>query len=356
MELFQLTISRGFTIIVLGIIMEGETEKKNDSEINDSGHDNSIIMNNHENGAQGDGVNIEIHEKETHDDHDDDSHKKTNIGMEQALLSLNTAGNNVNNTLNTRRYGMNHIDVARYKILDKLRINCVNLAAYHNNRYHLYKNLLFTCFRVPLIVLNGLNSFFSVGLQTYVPQTKVSLINAVISLFCGILTSVELLLNLQKRMEVEMECGKEYYKLSVELFTELSKAPCDRGEKGDLGKFLTEKHNAYQTLHARGNAININERGFVDRFELYIDTEIEINSTDDTDNNSSRKRANGSFRKGTLCPEFIANTISSFFDMLLYCCISRESNSNKRPRDVEIEFRDKRIVHKSSGSAYNFIV
>ena len=99
-------------------------------------------------------------------------------------------------------------DKKRYAILDKLRINCVNLAAYHNNRYHLYKNMLFTVFRVPLIVLSGLNSFFSVGLQSYMQQRYISLINAVISLFCGILTSVELLLNLQKRMEMEMECGK----------------------------------------------------------------------------------------------------------------------------------------------------
>lgn len=346
----------GFTIIVLRIIMEGEAEKNDKIDTNDSGHDNSINMNDHGDVVQGDGVNIEIHENETHDEHVDTQHKKTNDGMEQALLSLNNAGNNVNTVLNTGYRGTNHVDIARYKILDKLRINCVNLAAYHNNRYHLYKNLLFTCFRVPLIVLSGLNSLFSVGLQTYVSQTKVSLINAVISLFCGILTSVELLLNLQKRMEVEMECGKEYYKLSVELFTELSKAPCDRGEKGDLGKFLTEKHNVYQTLHARGNAININERGFVDRFELYLETEIEINSTDDNDVNSSRKRRNGSFRQGTLCPEFVANTISSFFDMLLYCCISRESNANKRSRDVELEIGDKRIVQKKSSGAYNFIV
>ena len=336
--------------------MEGKTEKNNETETNDSGHDKSIIMNDHEDVVHDNGVKIEINEKESHDEHVDTQHKKTNNSMDRALLSLNNLENNVSNMLNTGQQFMNHVDVARYKILDKLRINCVNLAAYHNNRYHLYKNLLFTCFRVPLIVLNGLNSFFSVGLQTYVPQTKVSLINAVISLFCGILTSVELLLNLQKRMEVEMECGKEYYKLSVELYTELSKAPCDRGEKGDLGKFLTEKHTAYQTLHARGNAINISERGFVDRFELYLDTEIEINSTEDNDVNSSRKRANGSFRKGTLCPECVSNTISSFFDMLLYCCVSRESNTNKRTRGREIEVMEKRIVQKKSSSTYNFVV
>jgi len=169
------------------------------------------------------------------------------------------------------------IQKRRYEILDKIRINCVNLSAYHNNRYHLYKNLLFTIFRVPLIILNGVNSFFSVGLQQYMRQEHVSVINAIISLICGILTSIELLLNLQKRMELELESAKEYYKLGVDIYTELSKEPDDRGEKGDLSKFLNEKHNIYQTLHQKSNAINASEKDFDDEFELYI---IQVNDID----------------------------------------------------------------------------
>lgn len=169
------------------------------------------------------------------------------------------------------------IQKRRYEILDKIRINCVNLTAYHNNRYHLYKNLLFTIFRVPLIILNGVNSFFSVGLQKYMHQEHVSVINAIISLVCGILTSIELLLNLQKRMELELESAKEYYKLGVDIYTELSKEPDDRGEKGDLSKFLNEKHNIYQTLHQKSNAINASEKDFDDEFELYI---IQVNDID----------------------------------------------------------------------------
>lgn len=222
------------------------------------------------------------------------------------------------------RQKLKDVDKKRYKILDKLRINCVNLAAYHNNRYHLYKNMLFTCFRVPLIVLSGLNSFFSVGLQSYMDQRYISLINALISLFCGILTSVELLLNLQKRMEVEMECGKEYYKLSVEIYTELSKSPEDRGEKGDLGKYLGEKHNVYQTLHARGNAVNLSERGFIDEFELYLDTDVEISSSDGDSDNPRPQRAGSHQVPSTLCPGCLRHTCRSCLSLLFYCCTSEE--------------------------------
>lgn len=193
------------------------------------------------------------------------------------------------------------IQKRRYEILDKIRINCVNLTAYHNNRYHLYKNVLFTVFRVPLIILNGVNSFFSVGLQKYMKQDHVSIITAIISLVCGILTSIELLLNLQKRMELEQESGKEYYRLAVDIYTELSKEPDDRGENGDLGKFLNEKHNIYQTLYQKSNAINISERDFDDEFELYI---IQANNIDafypDTGSVYKKNRTQFALHRGEL--------------------------------------------------------
>ena len=76
-----------------------------------------------------------------------------------------------------------------------------------------------------------------------------------ISLFCGILTSIELLINLQKRMELELESYKEYYKISVDVYTQLLRAPLDRGDKGDLDKFLAEKYNEYRILSARSNGV-----------------------------------------------------------------------------------------------------
>jgi hypothetical protein len=41
--------------------------------------------------------------------------------------------------------------VATEKLLREIRSNCVYLSIYHNRRYHFYKNILFTIFRVPPI-------------------------------------------------------------------------------------------------------------------------------------------------------------------------------------------------------------
>ena len=286
------------------------------------------------------------------------------------------------------------IQKRRYEILDKIRINCVNLTAYHNHRYHLYKNLLFSIFRVPLIILNGVNSFFSVGLQHYMPQHQVSLINAVISLFCGILTSIELLLNLQKRMELELECAKEYYKVGVDIYTELCREPDDRGEAGDLDKFLREKHNLYQTLYQKSNAVNISEKDFDDEFELYMiqddameafypDNDSISDYNDDVVNNrhrfalqrastprgsprggggidSSRKQQRGSGyrdnKTSSICPVCISNTITSCLFTIMYCCTGKQSTQRytKKQRDHEMGQPDQLeyIDYESDDSYY----
>jgi len=245
------------------------------------------------------------------------------------------------------------IQKRRYQILNKIHINCVNLNAYHNNRYHLYKNVLFTIFRVPLIILNGVNSFFSVGLQKYIKQDHVSIINAIISLVCGILTSIELLLNLQKRMELELDCGKEYYKLSVDIYAELLKEPDDRGENGDLGKFLNDKHNIYQTLHQKSNAVNISERDFDDEFELYIKHASnsktyypDTNSTTDTDKkeeddkkyeHSTKQigRSNSISRNNHNTQDCCSYMAECLLYFMCHCCSSKSHISSNRTYDIE---------------------
>jgi hypothetical protein len=88
-------------------------------------------------------------------------------------------------------------------ILDMVRLNCVHLSEYHNYKYQLYKTRL-SYFRVPLIILSAVNAYIAIGLNAYVKQSIISTTNGVISLFCGIITSVELFLNIQKRMESEL--------------------------------------------------------------------------------------------------------------------------------------------------------
>jgi len=153
-------------------------------------------------------------------------------------------------------------------LLEKIRKNCIQLNLYHNSRYHYYRILLFTIFRVPLILLSGLNSFVAVGMQSYIKQSEISLINALLSLFCGVLTGIEILLNLQKRMETELDSYKKYYKLSVEIYKEIQVYEKEKdADMESIDKILNRIYNEYQSNVLSGNAITIYNRVYTDEFE-----------------------------------------------------------------------------------------
>jgi hypothetical protein len=207
------------------------------------------------------------------------------LGTEELALSIQnhdiTEGmdNSGNPQPNISELSEDNIDM----LLKKIRYNCVKLSRYHNKRYHFYKNVLFSFFRVPIIIIGGFNSFVAVGMQSYLQQGTISLLNAMMSLLSAIITSIEILLNLQKRMENELESYKNYYKLGVEIYTFIELDPHERGST--LSKdFLKDMHKKYDALITTGNAINVYRRGFKDRledkleiFEIPGDNVVDVN-------------------------------------------------------------------------------
>lgn len=139
------------------------------------------------------------------------------------------------------------------KILDKMRINCVNLSEYHIYKYRRYKRYLMM-FRIPIIILSGANVFCAVGLQSYITQEWISAINSLLSLFCGILTSIELFLNIQKKMESDLISHKDYYRLSIDIYKVISLESHVR--KVDGKTFLDQKFSEYEKLIKGSNVFD----------------------------------------------------------------------------------------------------
>lgn len=146
-------------------------------------------------------------------------------------------------------------------VLNKIRLNSLNMSKLHNKKYHFYKMFLLG-FRMPLIFLSGINSFAAVALQEYMPQKNISLLNALISLFCGVLTSLELLLDVQKKIQLESCSEKDYYKLSIEIFKVIS---LEREKRMiDAKTFLDEKCGEYVKLIQSSNSIKVSDQLYID--------------------------------------------------------------------------------------------
>ena len=97
------------------------------------------------------------------------------------------------------------------EILDKIRLNSTIMCEFHKDNYYSAKGRL-KFFKLPTIILSGLTSIFSVGLQPYIEQGTISLITCLIGLIIGIINSVELFLAIQNTMESELKISKEFYK------------------------------------------------------------------------------------------------------------------------------------------------
>ena len=131
------------------------------------------------------------------------------------------------------------------KVLNNIRINCVILSNLHKQRYFELQSSL-KYYRMPVIILNGINSIFAVGLQPYIYQGTISLTNSLIALTCGIIGSIELYLGIQKRLENDMISQRDYYLLSIDIYKTLS---LDKSNRPIPSKdYLEKSYNIYTKL------------------------------------------------------------------------------------------------------------
>lgn len=137
-------------------------------------------------------------------------------------------------------------------ILENIRINSVLLSNEHKSKYFsLKENLKY--YRLPVIVLSGINSIVSVGLQPYLAQNSISVTTCLLALICSIIGSIELYLAIQKQMENELISQRDYYLLSVDIFKILS---LDKFHRPIPAKDYLEKcYNNYCRLMESSNAL-----------------------------------------------------------------------------------------------------
>jgi hypothetical protein len=131
--------------------------------------------------------------------------------------------------------------------------NAIELSRLHK-RHYLRLSHQQIYYRIPIIVLSSLNSIFSVGLSAYVAQPIVSTTNCIMSLICGIISSVELYFQLTKRIETELISYREYYLLSTRINSCL-KLERDHRRETSGTDFLTEVQNKYNTLFEASNVL-----------------------------------------------------------------------------------------------------
>jgi hypothetical protein len=137
-------------------------------------------------------------------------------------------------------------------LLTNYEYNCSTLATGYKNSYLELIDLT-KWFRVPLIFLSSANSVISVGLQAYMGQTMVSTLTCLISFLCGLISSVELYLQIQRRIEAQILSYRSFYLLSLKVANVMKLHPQNR--HCDPVKFLEEIELEYKELFLNSNVL-----------------------------------------------------------------------------------------------------
>ena len=190
------------------------------------------------------------------------------------------------------------------KVLENIRINCVIYSKEYKKQFFYLKNCL-QYFRLPIIILSGINSIISVGIQSYLKQSSISIITCLLSLSCSVIGSVELYLAVQKSMENCLIAQRDFYLLSVDIFKTLSlkkehrpipakeyldkqfNCYCKLIESSDtIKKIIKDKLQIIDNIAIENNTIS-NKNTVEDKLQImdYSDFDIENNKEEEMNQN-----------------------------------------------------------------------
>ena len=142
-------------------------------------------------------------------------------------------------------------------VLESIRHNSFVMSEHHKKNYHYFKGQL-KYYKIPVIIISGLNSVIAVGLQPYLDQGIISGSNCLLALLCGIIGSIELFLGISAGMESELVASKNFYLLAIQIYKTLM---LDRERRPVVGRdFLEEVYSEYTKYYGSSALITISKK------------------------------------------------------------------------------------------------
>ena len=151
------------------------------------------------------------------------------------------------------------IHIILYNILD----NLISLQKIHKDKYLKLKEYLLY-FRLPTLIISSINSVMSVGATLFISQMNTSVINCLLSLICGIISAIELFLQLQKQMEIELTSYHQYKLLAIKISTVLKLEPINRDTNGNI--FLNAVIADYKSIFENSLVL---DNDIIDKLFIY---------------------------------------------------------------------------------------
>jgi len=148
---------------------------------------------------------------------------------------------------------MNNWSQSVDSLLDKIRLNCIQLTNRHIQN-HLYYKGASAYFEIPTIILSVFSGSFSVGSDSFINQESISFITCSISMVITILTSIKLYMKITENSSQEQGLAISFKTLALDIFKTLSLPNEDRGT--DRLIYLNKIYNKYVNLVENSSILN----------------------------------------------------------------------------------------------------
>jgi hypothetical protein len=136
--------------------------------------------------------------------------------------------------------------------LENLQKQCETLYKYTIKEHHYYDRLSGK-FNVPILIISSINSLTAVGLNSFIEQKYVSVLNAVLSAGTGVLGSIQLYLKLNEKMTKATRASIGFKRISLKISRELALAREVRTTEGPA--FVQDCFSEYNQVLESSNPI-----------------------------------------------------------------------------------------------------
>lgn len=138
------------------------------------------------------------------------------------------------------------------EFLAKLEQQC-NTYYDHHNKDHVYYMKLASRFNIPILIISAANALTAVGLNSFIKQEYVSVLNAILSAGTGVLGSIQLYMKINEKMTNALRASILMKRLALKISKELSIEPQNRVTDGQA--FMSDCFSEFNTALEQGNPV-----------------------------------------------------------------------------------------------------
>ena len=140
------------------------------------------------------------------------------------------------------------------QFLVKLEKQCNAFQKHFINEYTRYSTSA-RRYNIPILVISAVNGLTAVGLNSFIEQRYVSVLNAILSAGTGVLGSIQLYLKISEKQTKAMQSSVLMKRLALKISKEISIEPAQRQTDGKT--FIQECFGEFNAALENGNPIEV---------------------------------------------------------------------------------------------------